>query len=834
MAELRLVLEYCPVSDYERLKRAIESSVQAGQEEILRALVSNDGRNLNDFGVDVLFEAVEDISDLSVLKFLLRRLGGEAIGQVRNELNLNVVHLAALIQDRELAAETMQTLRNALGDGCFSVVSGLNSTAAHFAAKNSNGHEVLIWILDNLGQQALTVKDSLGDTAVHLAAEFQTDECMRLLKAKLPQRVWQARGALRRTPVHRAALNCTGEQSGDTLKWMLENLELEVFKKPDAENNTAVHLAARHQGFECMQMLQDRLGASCFLTPGYQLQTAVHMAARNENGYAALEWFVTNIGSIDHLLIKDANGDTAVHVAAEYQDDECMQLFSTRLPPEHNVWQMEGGLKRTPVHRAALNEKSVLTLHWILDYLAKRPAIFQLRDAQGDTAIHLAAQVQSDECMELLSQHLTLENPVWNTAGAKGRKPVHCLAANAIQREFLKVLVDKLGSSALTEVDEELLTAIHLAASYQSLALFQSLVSCAGKDSITLRDKHGWTPLFMATGNERHEKDESVFFWMMNQLKGSQEQELASKDSDGRTCLHLCARNRAFGAQMFVQSAPQHQFDDPSDAVAASVDKNDRNPLFLACLLKNFNFFKAEFIDVKRHMCIDSVGNTLLHALFLTSESFPNRDFDADEFVSAVKKLIDGGVDPKVENNVKKNCLMSAEFSQRTLYDVLVRLSHLPELKEAFSRLQRNSDGLHVVHVFSGRYDIRFLEAPLKQLFTLSSDKLLNIRVSSGSLSGATCLHFACEAGHEENLRFLIGKGLCDARLGCETASGQTCVDFACNKGKLDVLRSAAADAGVDLREILLLVDPVKKALQLPDKTSQEPVKNQESAVPIH
>uniref|UniRef100_A0A1I8J4D8 ANK_REP_REGION domain-containing protein n=1 Tax=Macrostomum lignano TaxID=282301 RepID=A0A1I8J4D8_9PLAT len=117
--------------------------------------------------------------------------------------------------------------------------------------------------------------------------------------------------------------------------------------------------------------------------------------------------------------------------------------------------------------------------------------------------------------------------------------------------------------------------------------------------------------------------------------------------------------------------------------------------------------------------------------------------------------------------------------------------------------------------------------AVFQWLISIVEDKqqfLIHVRVTTGPFKEAKCLHFACECGNKENIKYLLRHG---AKLEAETAAGQTCVDFACNKETLEVLVELADDIkelpkekSFTIRELLKLVDVAKRALKLPDKQS--------------
>ncbi|PAA93463.1 hypothetical protein BOX15_Mlig004347g1 [Macrostomum lignano] len=97
--------------------------------------------------------------------------------------------------------------------------------------------------------------------------------------------------------------------------------------------------------------------------------------------------------------------------------------------------------------------------------------------------------------------------------------------------------------------------------------------------------------------------------------------------------------------------------------------------------------------------------------------------------------------------------------------------------------------GLHAVHVFAARHDLKQLAEPLAKLSNQQVQDLLRLPVTQAHRSsGATALHFACKAGNQENIRYLMSQGL---RLSDETDSGLSCVDFADASEKLDELIDA-------------------------------------------
>uniref|UniRef100_A0A1I8HKT3 Ion_trans domain-containing protein n=2 Tax=Macrostomum lignano TaxID=282301 RepID=A0A1I8HKT3_9PLAT len=238
--------------------------------------------------------------------------------------------------------------------------------------------------------------------------------------------------------------------------------------------------------------------------------------------------------------------------------------------------------------------------------------------------------------------------------------------------------------------------------------------------------------------------------------------------------------------------------------------------LFQACKSKNFALIDTQKLskDFSQWAAVtDTNGSTLLHALFQANQSLD--DFDLEKFASTVHCLLKAGVDPGQENGCLRNCLLGTELEQKTLKRILHRLSQ-SDLKPAFGPLQTNSQGLHAVHVFVCRYQLEDLLPELSQLCDLSVNDLVNLCVTSGDLCGATCLHLACQAGQEKNIKFLLDQSL---DLTVQTASGQNCVTLACCSGELQALINAAASASMELRDLLVLIDPLESGLPLPEKS---------------
>ncbi|PAA90912.1 hypothetical protein BOX15_Mlig023275g1 [Macrostomum lignano] len=712
------------------------------------------------------------------------------------------IHLAFWKQ----CGKTINELVSSLGIDCLKQRGERGRTAAHYAALNERSSSALLWIIETQDQSILLTPDAQGDCAFHQAFWKQDAHVAIALIEKLGRGCLKLPGGkYKRTAAHYAALN---ERSASALLYLIENHESHLFHAVDAEETTPLHWAFRNQTAEVVARLVSKAGWGRLRSQIDNKQTAAHFAALNERSPSAFYWLLDTLEP-EIFLTSIERTSTAMHYAFKVQTVDTVQRLVGILGTD--CLALKGFKGRTAVHYAALNERSPSAILWLIDNLDMHA--FTVPDNNGDTPVHFAFLKQNDKVAELLLEKLGLE--CLSLPGGKYRRTIaHYAADNERSPAALLWLVANHDPSLFLCRDTDEATALHIALLKQDVSTVAKLVNKVGNAALTLRGYRNRTCAHYAARNER---SEGMLAYLFDNVKDSAAilEVLKSTDDDGRTCLHVCTLNRAHGVPMFERIYPLFGKSDKFDALKM-VDKDGRNPLFIACLAKNFNFFHARYIDLDEHQCIDKDGNTLLHALFLVLDPRVRFSFSVGQLADVAEQLIKAGVDFTSENKAMRNCLLASELDENNLKSILKRISQ-PELKKAFSKLQRNSNGLHAIHVFCSRYSIMNLQTPLCQLCDLSLPQLLSIGVNEGPMKGATSLHFACEAGHKENISYLLSQGL---KLEDYTTSNQTCVDYACQSGKLPTLCEVAVSSGVDLSEILRLVDPTRRALPLPDRQS--------------
>lgn len=180
------------------------------------------------------------------------------------------------------------------------------------------------------------------------------------------------KGAFQRTPLMEAA---RGGQI-ETMKYLLSRGA--DHKSKDQHGSTAFHLAVLSGQFGVVKYFTEVMHFDVN-TQDDSGQTPIIYAVKSGNTLAVN--YLLEAGA--NLEAKDDDGATAFHVAIEKADANMVRYFVETL---HCDIRSTGSLKRTPLMYAAQSgslEK--------IKYLLSSGANFRARDAEGSTALHLAA-----------------------------------------------------------------------------------------------------------------------------------------------------------------------------------------------------------------------------------------------------------------------------------------------------------------------------------------------------------------------------------------------------------------------------------------------------------
>uniref|UniRef100_A0A1I8JCM5 ANK_REP_REGION domain-containing protein n=1 Tax=Macrostomum lignano TaxID=282301 RepID=A0A1I8JCM5_9PLAT len=274
-------------------------------------------------------------------------------------------------------------------------------SVAHHVVCKSRSPLCLKALINRLGAECLTCTNDCGETPVHLAAKYRTDSWMVLLQDSLKNDLlFNKKTRSGKTVTHYASMN---KVSNAALKWIVKKFGRDWLTIPDEDGNTAVHLAIQCQGVDSMELIKKELGTDCFKQRvGHHKRAPFHLAAMNSDSTAPLEWLIRELGC-DCLTVPDEDGNTAVHLAAQYQGVDSLQLIKIVLGREC-LYRMKGFRDRTAVHCAATNLVNDINLEWLVQECGSQ--CLTVRDKHGDTAVHLAAQHQSAELLQYLADQL--------------------------------------------------------------------------------------------------------------------------------------------------------------------------------------------------------------------------------------------------------------------------------------------------------------------------------------------------------------------------------------------------------------------------------------------
>ncbi|PAA65699.1 hypothetical protein BOX15_Mlig023028g1, partial [Macrostomum lignano] len=764
----------------------------------------------------ILHAAAENSEDPSVLLWLVSEVEDKQRFFDPDEDRESAIHVAFRCQN----SDTLQELATELGlKKCLSAKGPMRRTILHAASENGSDPSVLLWLVSEVeGKQQFFDPDEDGESAVYVAFSCQNSDALQELAIELDLR----KCVSFKNPRNRTILHAAAENSEDpsVLLWLVSEIEdKQRLFDPDEDGECPVHVAFRYQNSGTLQALVTKLSLQkCILSKGPRCRTILHAAAENGSNPSVLLWVASEVKNKRQFFDPDEDGESAVHVAFNCQNLDTNRTLATKLDLK-KCFSLKSAWNRSILHVAAENRYNPSVLLWLASEVEDKQRFFD-PDKDGKSALYVAFNYQEIDTLQALAAELTLQKCV-SSKGSKCRTILHAAAKNSENPSVLLWLVSEIEDKQRFFDTNDGKSAVYVAFKCQEFDTLQALANELGlQKCVSAEGPRNRTILHVAAENSW---DPSLLMWLASEVKNTQQ--LLSRDDDESTVLHyaFCYQNLSTISVLIEKLSWRDCLTVANDLQQTQFYHSVMNCTFpdvFRWLLEQVKMVGQEdLVDMHE---TDLKGNNMLHALFRNLNYFWTSD-ELEMLIDRVKLLVDRGVDPAAENESKQNCLFASEAYEFHLAKVLNALKKSP-VTAILKNLQRNSEGLHVVHVFCSRFDLKEIVQELGNLCDLSSEKFLAVRVSDGPLKGATCLHFACESGHKENIEYLLQNG---AKLQDETAAGQTCVDFAYNKGKLEVLIEVANDINkfpteksFSLRELLTLVDVAKKALKLPDKQS--------------
>ncbi|XP_023799012.1 serine/threonine-protein phosphatase 6 regulatory ankyrin repeat subunit C-like [Cyanistes caeruleus] len=264
----------------------------------------------------------------------------------------------------------------------------------------------------------INTPDCLGRTCLHAAASGGNVECLNLLLSSGAD--LRRRDKFGRTPLHYAAANGS-YQCTVTLVTAGASAN-----EADGKGCTPLHYAAASDTY---RRAETHSGAS---------DEEPLKESRLKEAFFCLEFLLDN--GADPSL-RDKQGYTAVHYAAAYGNRQNLELL---LEMSFNCLEdVESSVPVSPLHLAAYNGHCEA-----LKALAETLVNLDVRDHKGRTALYLATERGSSECVQVLTSHGA-------SALLKERKrkwtPLHAAAANG-NTDSLHLLIDSGERADITDV----------------------------------------------------------------------------------------------------------------------------------------------------------------------------------------------------------------------------------------------------------------------------------------------------------------------------------------------------------------------------------------------
>ncbi|PAA69168.1 hypothetical protein BOX15_Mlig024086g1 [Macrostomum lignano] len=267
-------------------------------------------------------------------------------------------------------------------------------------------------LIDRFGPGCLTHGNGRGETPVHLAALHQDETWMELVKEKGARDCLGFADGSAHTVAHFAAMN---RKSNSCLKWLVKEVGSDCLTVPNEYGDTAVHLAAQHQGIESLELIKRHIGTDSFRLNGWCDETAFHFAAQKSDN-SNLEWLVKKLGS-DCLTVPNEDGDTAVHFTAIHQGVESLEWIKRLIGTD--CFRLKTKCDRTASHFAAQNSDNS-NLKWLVKELGSD--CLTVPDKDGNTAVHLAAERQPVDSLQFIFEQIGVE--MFSLKNNRGETPV--------------------------------------------------------------------------------------------------------------------------------------------------------------------------------------------------------------------------------------------------------------------------------------------------------------------------------------------------------------------------------------------------------------------------
>ncbi|PAA87023.1 hypothetical protein BOX15_Mlig025640g1 [Macrostomum lignano] len=241
---------------------------------------------------------------------------------------------------------------------------------------------------------------------------------------------------------------------------------------------------------------------------------------------------------------------------------------------------------------------------------------------------------------------------------------------------------------------------------------------------------------------------------------------------------------------------------------------------------RGLQFEAAEYLAEKAEADVlaeDYCDNTALH---LTCTKIID-DENEHEFLNTIRLVIELMKKQYGEDEAMFLKLLSKEnLSNHNVMMVLADTGNLSRilseyhigdlsLEEQCKILQNEAEGTNILHVYCGKHSLQGLEdCFLQSNFKDHWKRLIEAKVQKGFYKGYGCLHFACQAGHLENINYLLNNHPDSMRLSdSHCSNGPSPMDVLLKHRNSHLLRKIEKTS---FEVMISVIDDVTTALKLP------------------
>ncbi|WP_353623116.1 ankyrin repeat domain-containing protein, partial [Salinisphaera sp. G21_0] len=347
-------------------------------------------------------------------------------------------------------------------------------TPLHYAAEKKHSNCLQLLLKKDKELTCINAKDENGDTPLLLA---DTDACVReLIRAKADVHEKNNKGI---TLMHRIAM------SENRINWLNENYKSlkEDIIKPDKDDNTPLHYAAYNGNKRFLHVIHTNEKGKIFKKD--TIDNNFHI--NNKQGVSPLLLTIHNDNKNECLkkLIKMITLDSdqlsrLFLYAAAYGKEDCLQkIFDEKLNEKIDINHTVQNNGMAALHYVVIDKcwnhnssQEVQGYKECLEHILSfdEKVDVNLKDNEGKTPLHLAAEADNIYCLKRLLDHAkclpdrTKLSKLIKAADKQGKTPLH-LAAEADNIQCLKRLLDETKDTVMINAeDKQGKTPLHLAA----------------------------------------------------------------------------------------------------------------------------------------------------------------------------------------------------------------------------------------------------------------------------------------------------------------------------------------------------------------------------------